>query len=43
MQLVQGLVKSLFDTLNHMGTSIALCEKCDLEAADAYRRKNSGK
>lgn len=36
------MFQSLADTFNHIGTSIALGEKGDLDAADAFRRKNSG-
>ena len=42
MQVAQRVATSIMKTLDHMGTSIALGESGNLEAADAYRRKNSG-
>jgi len=41
-QSVNGIVGSLLKKLDHIGTSIALGEAGDLDAADAYRRKNLG-
>jgi hypothetical protein len=42
LQLVNRIALPLLKILDHIGTSIALGEKGELEAADAYRRKNSG-
>ena len=42
LQVAQRVAASMMKTLDHMGMSIALGESGDLEAADAYRRKNSG-
>lgn len=42
LQVAQRVAASIMETLDHMGTSIALGETGNLEAADAYRRKNSG-
>ena len=42
IQTAQHMAASLLKTLEHMGTAIALGEKGDLEAADAFRRKSSG-
>lgn len=41
-QADNGIASSLIKILDHIGTSIALGEAGDLEAADAYRRKNLG-
>lgn len=38
----QHAVTSLMKTLDRIGTSIALGESGNLDAADAFRRKNSG-
>ena len=38
----QRMLKSVTKTLDRIGTSIALGESGNLEAADAFRRKNSG-
>lgn len=38
----QRTLMSLLKTLDRIGTSIALGESGNLEAADAFRRKNSG-
>jgi hypothetical protein len=43
IQTAQRMAASLLQTLEHMGSAIALGEKGDLEAADAFRRKNSGR
>lgn len=42
IQTAQYIAATLLKTLDHMGTAIALGEKGDLEAADEFRRKNSG-
>jgi hypothetical protein len=42
IQTAQHITASLLKTLDHIGTAIALGEKGDLEAADAFRRKSSG-
>lgn len=42
LQMAQRQLASLLKTMDRIGTSIALGEKGDLEAADAFRRKNSG-
>jgi len=42
LQVAQRMVTSLMKTLDRIGTSIALGESGNLEAADAFRRKNSG-
>jgi len=42
LQVAQRMVTSLMETLDRIGTSIALGESGNLDAADAFRRKNSG-
>lgn len=42
LAMAQRMLKSVTKTLDHIGTSIALGESGNLEAADAFRRKNSG-
>lgn len=41
-QVAKKFSRSVFKVLDHIGTSVALGEAGDLEAADSYRRKNSG-
>jgi len=43
MTTIHEMAQSLLETVNHIGTAISLGEKGDLEAADAFRRKNSVK
>jgi hypothetical protein len=43
LQMAQRMAKSMFKLLDRIGTSIALGESGNLEAADAFRRKNSGR
>lgn len=42
LQAAQNAYMSFIKTLEHIGTAIALGESGDLEAAHAYREKNSG-
>lgn len=42
LAMVQQMVKSLLGAVNHIGTSIALGESGNLDAADEFRKKNSG-
>lgn len=41
LQVTQRMVTSLMKTMDRIGTSIALGESGNLEAADAFLRKNS--
>lgn len=41
LQLASRTALSLLKIINHIGTSIALGEEGDLDAADSYRRKYS--
>lgn len=42
LQAAQRVVTSLMKTLDRIGTSIALGESGNLDAADSFRRNNSG-
>ena len=42
LQAAQHAYLGLMKTLGHIGTAIALGESGDLEAAHAYREKNTG-
>jgi len=43
LSMVQHTIRSLMRTVNHVGTSIALGESGDLDAAHEFRNKNSGR